>query len=144
MIELPIPFYEVRVPNPVFVRILIEARKILWDGVSPCRKYNDRYICYAASEAARCVNIDPAVPKALQDCIAQSLGGAQLALPVFNHWVSTRMSKDAWDEFSRLPDAQAQIQAARLRWLNQLIEEFGGASGVPVMRKLHITVGSTC
>lgn len=124
VLELTIPPREEREPNPVFVELLKDAIKDMWDG-DGAKQLQSRTQCRYEFICDALENLQDSYPAdaitSLQDCITQSLGASSYA-----GWMMRRVARDAWISFSETPDAQMRIQAARLRWMKQLIEEYGG------------------
>lgn len=121
MIEFPIPRREERVPNPKFVQLLKGAKVYLWDGkdMSDLRTHG-KYICSAVGMYS--VHHDRTVVVNLMHHIGQSLGMSDPTTDTYTKWVSREFGYNSRE----LAIATPGVQAARLRWLNQLIEEFGG------------------
>lgn len=119
--ELPTPLREVRGVNPIFADALREAMQVTSDGVDPTKlpTYR-RFICHALEAydgplASQCV-------QSLQCDIMRSLGKSIS----YHNWVSQQVDPRLWDKLVDVPDEMVHIQAGRIRWINQLIEEYGG------------------
>lgn len=114
----PIPPRVESVPNHRFVAMLKGARKRLWDGRGVC-SLGGQYICYSLPNLSGMENLCH-----LKEDIEDRLGES--------------IAFDAWLEKQGVPNnvrheddedgvlGTVSVQAARLRWIDQLIEEFGG------------------
>ena len=124
MKQLPIPAPRPTTPNPNIVALLERAKGLLWGGtdVYDMIAGPTQYICHAIIDAAGDDGEDkPDVSDALAhiaDCLFdEDVGGCTA-------YVGWLYNQDVViDDYT---DVQIQIQAARQRWIDQLIQDFGG------------------
>lgn len=122
--KLPIPESKPQQANPDAVRLLTAARALLWDG----RRDNcaalgwkaHRYICHAIAAAGRS---QPA-SEDLVDWLIEHIGDC-LSMP----WSDTSSYEGWLGTLPNPPDYNYQgLQAGRLLWIDQLIQDFGGTN----------------
>lgn len=118
MIELPIPALRERAANPVFVQLLNDVRKRLWRGDSTpsCARAATRYTGYiclliVGSSGGNAAGVE------LQRDIHESLG----AFETYVDWVFNESKT-----LDPLHVTSEDIQTAKLRWIDQMIVEYGG------------------
>ena len=122
MKQLPIPAPRPTQADPNIVALLGKAKGLLWDGTGGyyIPEGPTQYICHAIIEAAGDDGEDkPDVSDALAhiaDCLFDGdVGG----LTTYTGWL--------YDQDVVIDDyTDVQIQAARQRWIDQLIQDFGG------------------
>lgn len=109
---LPIPQRRARGKQPDIVDLLVAARARLWNGSQEHRGYLNRYICDAIYSSC---------------CSSQEFEVSNV-LSAIHDGIYPVFTYEAWlkDAYNRQHDDVLDIQAARLRWVNQLIEEYGG------------------
>lgn len=123
MTELPIPRRQERAANPAFVAILKDVKTLLWDGVDPeTRPFSPMFICEAIDESC---GPDSSDAVALQHDIGASLGDSSGGIS-YGVWLFDTLGQAIWEAQIRRSNSRAQIQSGRLRWIDQLIEEYGG------------------
>lgn len=124
MKQLPIPAPRPTTPNPNIVALLVKAKDLLWDGAGNYNGFEGptQYICHAIIEASGDDGEDkPDVSDAI----------AHIADYLFNEEYGGTTTYIGWlyaqdvviDDYT-----DVQIQAARQRWIDQLIQDFGGAA----------------
>lgn len=128
--ELPIPPRMPSEPNPEYVRMLEEAKCVLWDGVD-LRSAHTTHICSALSIVA---TDDADLPLCAE--IEGRLGGygtyrtwvvAQCGNMEQPHPNAPQTARQHWVdsvEDRHINAFTASVQRARHRWIRQLIEEF--------------------
>ena len=114
--QIPLPPPIQCEPDPLIVQALLDAKAALWRGGPgtlplPIRR---KYICLAAEA------VGPATAH-MERAIARRLNATRqpedwASEPNFDTWVDAR-KEDATDQ---------ERQGARLRWIDQLVVEFGG------------------
>jgi len=91
------------------------AKEFLWDGRGPARSTRlPWYICHALRYACAAGRIDSELTKAAQAIVMGRIAPSASASEYF-----MRQGR-----ISRTPFIQAEAQAARLKFLDELIEEF--------------------
>lgn len=124
MKQLPIPAPRPTTPNPNIVTLLVKAKDLLWGGMSPYNWFKGptAYICHAIIEASGDDGEDkPDVSDAIahiEDCLFDEKHGGTTT---YDGWLYTQ--EVVVDDYTTV-----QIQAARQRWIDQLIQDFGGAA----------------
>lgn len=119
--ELPIPPRAEREANPEFVELLKGAKLYLWGGndMEKLLRTHTKRICSAIDSYGTAHN--RAVIASLKDDIYNSISVAT-QVNTYTKWVEQQHGYDALE----LAIETTEVQAARFRWLNQLIEEYGG------------------
>lgn len=124
MKQLPIPAPHPTRANPNIVALLERAKDLLWGGtdVYDMVARPTQYICHAIIEASGDDGEDkPDVSDAIAhiaDCLFdEEYGGTT----TYIGWLYNR--DVVIDDYT-----DVQIQAARQRWIDQLIQDFGGAA----------------
>ena len=124
MKQLPIPAPKPTTPNPNIVALLVKAKGLLWDGTwsYSCIGGPTQYVCHAIIEAAGDDGMDkPDVSDAIAhiaDCLFDEEYGGTTA---YTGWLYGQ--EVVIDDYT-----DVQIPAARQRWIDQLIQDFGGAA----------------
>lgn len=116
MTQIPLPLPIQCEPDPLIVQALLDAKVALWrgePGTYPAPSWR-KYICLAGD------NPGPAAAH-MEGAIAERLNAtrpheSRTPNPNFDVWVNAH-NEDATDQ---------ERQAARLRWIDQLVVEFGG------------------
>lgn len=124
MIELPIPKRRNREPNPALATYLLRTREFLRDGNSNSVGTVKRWSRVSQALIAcgdPLSGVDSAAYAALQALVAKELH----PYTDYIDWLENKRMFGLFRSPWRSQSTQA-IQAAQLRWLNQLIEEFGG------------------
>ena len=114
--QIPLPPPIQCEPDPLIVQALLDTKAALWrgePGTEPSPSWR-RYICLAADRAG------PATAH-MERAIARRLNATRRpkdydSNPNFDSWVDEH-NEDATDQ---------ERQEARLRWIDQLVVEFGG------------------
>lgn len=118
MIELPIPPREEREPNPTTVALLIRARELMCANRINCHMicgalYNARWI----TGGKKTDGADALL--AIEDGVAP--------YRFYCNWAEEQLlSTGLVDQGTIASLTRADYTAGRLRWIDQLIEEFGG------------------
>ena len=114
--QIPLPPPIQCEPDPLIVQALLDAKAALWRGepgtqpLPSCRKY----ICLAAEVAGPATaHMGRALARRLNATRPQD---EHATAPSFDTWVDVH-NEDATDQ---------ERQEARLRWIDQLVVEFGG------------------
>ena len=115
--QIPLPPPIQCEPDPLVVQALLDAKSALWrgePGTYPAPSWR-KYICLAAE-----VVVGPATAH-MERAIARRLNATRKPedygfSPNFDTWVDEH-NEDATDQ---------ERQEARLRWIDQLVVEFGG------------------
>ena len=116
MTQIPLPPPIQCEPDPLIVQALLDAKAALWrgePGTYPAPSWR-KYICLAAEV------VGPAAAR-MERAIARRLNATRQpedhdSNPNFDTWVDEH-NEDATDQ---------ERQEARLRWIDQLVVEFGG------------------
>lgn len=121
---VPIPEPLPTVNRPDIVEVLKAAKSLLWDGRT--ESYSDEaYICYAA--ACACGENDRLVTE-IATAVEARLGGFHGI--AFDSWLLSQhriaSDYDTEQDHANGVIGSLSLQAARHRWLDQLITEFGG------------------
>lgn len=116
---LPIPAPLPTQDRPDIVEVLREVKKHLWDG--DCSKEDERYICHQVSKRVADRDLRDEIIEGIEDRLRPCIS--------FDGWLTVEhdvLSSDQmeWDEGGKA--GARSLQAARHRWLDQLITEFGG------------------
>lgn len=114
--QIPLPPPIQCEPDPLIVEALLDAKAALWrgePGTQPSPNWR-KYICLAAEV------VGPATAR-MEAAIAERLNAtrpheSRTPNPNFDTWVDAH-NEDATDQ---------ERQEARLRWIDQLVVEFGG------------------
>lgn len=114
--QIPLPPPIQCEPDPLIVQALLDAKAAIWrgePGTQPLPSWR-KYICLAADR------VGPASAH-MERAIARRLNATRLpedwtSEPNFDVWVDEH-NEDATDQ---------ERQEARLRWIDQLVVEFGG------------------
>jgi len=114
--QIPLPPPIQCEPDPLIVQALLDAKAAIWRGEPGTRPHPSwrRYICLAGD------NPGPAAAH-MEAAIARRLNATRpddtpTLTPNFDTWVDVH-NEDATDQ---------ERQEARLRWIDQLVVEFGG------------------
>lgn len=124
MKQLPIPAPRPTTPNPNIVALLVKAKDLLWDGTGNYNGFEGptAYICHAIIDASGDDGEDkPDVSDAIAhiaDCLFDAEYGGTTA---YTGWLYNQ--EVVIDDYT-----DDQIQDARQRWIDQLIQDFGGAA----------------
>ena len=114
MPEIPLPPPMACEPDPLVVQALLDAKAALWRGdTEQALPRWTRYICLAASSTPHSAAL------LLEDALDRRLSQDD------DDWRPCR-SFDTWVDKHELDATDAERQAARLRWIDQLVVEFGG------------------
>lgn len=119
MTQLPIPAPRAIVNRPDIVQVLQEVKKHLWDGDRS--KHSERYICHQVSKLVVDYDLQEAIVEAIQDRLSPCRS--------FDGWLCLKhciSSNDRMELDEGIVTGARSLQAARQRWLDQLIVEFGG------------------
>lgn len=118
MNNIPLPPRVESKPNPKFVAMLKGAREALWRGRGR-HAYGREYICLSLPDMPGTEDLAD-----LQEAIEDRLQG-RLS---FDGWLTKQgvPSHSAHEDDADGVFGTVSMQAARLRWIDQLIEEFGG------------------
>lgn len=118
MVEFPIPPREIREENPAFVEILRGARQLLWGGAAWAPGMNQyRYICRAISHSTP--------NREHGEVLIHEIGDTIGYHRTYESWLG--MQRCTTKHFYGTGfDFDMAVQDARRRWVNQLIEEYGG------------------
>ena len=117
--QLPIPEPRPVVSRPDIVEVLRDAKKHLWDG--DCSKEAERYICHQVSRLVDGFELRDEIVEAIEDRLSPCCSFDGWLLRVHGVFSNDRMEWDGGGEVGA-----RSLQAARQRWLDQLIVEFGG------------------
>ena len=114
MTQIPLPPPIQCEPDPLIVQALLDAKAALWrgePGTYPAPIWR-KYICLAGNNPG-------SAAAHMEAAIAERLNATrphESCTPNFDTWVDAR-KEDATDQ---------ERQEARLRWIDQLVVEFGG------------------
>lgn len=118
--QIPLPPPIPSEPDPLIVQALLDAKAALWRGEPGTRPSPSwrKYICLAAEavgqqSALGALRMEAAITKRLNATRPQD---EHATVPNFDTWVDAH-NEDATDQ---------ERQEARLRWIDQLVVEFGG------------------
>ena len=115
MTQIPLPPPIQCEPDPLIVQALLDAKAALWrgePGTQPRPNWR-KYICLAGEEGPATAHMERAIAERLN--ATRQKAGRSLT-PNFDNWVDEH-KEDATDQ---------ERQDARLRWIDQLVVEFGG------------------
>lgn len=115
MTQIPLPPPIQCEPDPLIVQALLDAKAALWrgePGTWPSPSWR-KYICLAGDNpGSAAAHMEAAITKRLHAARPDNTP----SLPSFDVWVDEH-NEDATDQ---------ERQEARLRWIDQLVVEFGG------------------
>ena len=116
MTQIPLPPPIQCEPDPLIVQALLDAKAALWRGEPgswPSPNWR-KYICFAGDNpGSAAAHMEAAIARRLnatrqpEDCVPN---------PSFDTWVDDHNEDATYQE----------CQEARLRWIDQLVVEFGG------------------
>ena len=117
-IEIPLPPPIQCEPDPLIVQALLDAKASIWrgePGTEPSPSWR-KYICLAADRVGSATaHMEAAITRRLNAARPHDTHTRTLT-PNFDVWVDAH-NEDATDQ---------ERQEARLRWIDQLVVEFGG------------------
>lgn len=112
MKQAPIPPRRKVAPNNRIVNALKEAKTILWDGKGDRKHGQEFAICYATS--FKTLNDKEEFYRFVQESLDD--------YAFYRSWLSRQSETDQ----ELLTYSHEYVQAGRLRWVDQMIEDFGG------------------
>lgn len=119
-LELPTPHWRVREPNPKSVELLLGARDYLWDG--RLGEPKTQFICHAIQDFVMTTGGGMGDACPIFSDIQQSMMRNGWRLSTYERWL---VAVHQWDEHA-IASQSEKIQAARLRWMNEMIVGYGG------------------